>query len=151
MFRMVAATGVAMERHQLMRAYERHPRTDARQMRQLAVAQGLTSYMSNTRWRGVFALFGHWSDPPPRFRVFDPLAGPEPSAWTRLWHGYPRPFVSLRWIEVELPPPEIPRAIGCLREGIPAYPTETGVRIWGWIGGDDRLLAWPPHWPDVGP
>jgi hypothetical protein len=124
-----------------MRAYERHPRSDARQMRQLAEAEGLTSFMNNTKWRGVFAILGRWSRPPPRFRVFDPLASPEPSIWTRQWQNYPRPFVSLRWIEVELPTTEVARVIDGLRKGIPADPTATGIRIWGWIGGGDRRRA----------
>jgi hypothetical protein len=109
-------------------------------MRQLAIAEGLTSYMNNTKWRGVFAMFAYWSDLPPRFRVLDRLAGPEPSEWTRQWQGYPRPFVSLQWIEVELPPSDVPRAIAqCRAANIPVDSTEAGVRIWGWIGGDRPL------------
>jgi hypothetical protein len=109
-------------------------------MRQLAIAEGLTSYMNNTKWRGVFAMFGSWSDPPPRFRVFDRLAGPEPSEWMRQWQGYPRPFVSLQWIEVELPSTDVPRALAqCRARNVPADATEYGVQIYGWMGGSRPL------------
>jgi hypothetical protein len=108
-------------------------------MRQLAMAEGLTSYMNNTKWRGVFAMFRSWSDPPPRFRIFDRLAGPEPSEWSRQWYAYPRPFVSIQWIEVELPRSDEALVFErCRRAKVPAEPTETGVRIWGWIGQGDR-------------
>jgi len=110
-------------------------------MRQLAMAEGLTSYMNNTKWRAVFAIFGGWSSPPPRFRVFDRLAGPEPSDWSRQY-VYPRPFVSLHWIEIELPQSDVPRAIEhCRATNIPVDSTGAGVRIWGWLGSGDRPLA----------
>jgi hypothetical protein len=108
-------------------------------MRQLAMAEGLTSHMNNRKWRAVFATFGRWSDLPPRFRVLDRLAAPDPSEWSRLWHAYPRPFVSLHWVEVELPRPDVRRAIEwCRTAKFAAEPTEAGVRIWGWIGHGDR-------------
>ena len=124
-----------------MRAYERHPRSDARQMRQIAIAEGLTSYVNNRSWRVVFATFQNWPNRPPRFRVLDRLASPDPSEWSRQWMKYPRPFVSLQWIEVELPPSDALRAIKEFRaRKYLIEPVEVGVRIWGWIGGKHRPL-----------
>lgn len=119
---------------------EREPTGDARKVRRLASERGLASYMSDTRWRGVFSEFRHASDPAPRFRVFDLLAPPpHVSAWCRQWAHYPRPWISMQWLEVELPNEEAVRAVASLRErGMPAEATESGLRIWGWIGPEDR-------------
>jgi len=108
-------------------------RTAARAFR-LASERGLSSCMNATKWREVCEAFGHWSSPPPRFRIRDLLAqNGHVSEWDREWHYHPLPYASIQWLEVELPAGEIPRALAaCERMGAPAEATDSGVRIPGW-------------------
>ena len=76
----------------------------ADKVRCLASERGLTSLMNDTKWREVCEAFRHWPGGPPRYRVRDVLA-PEGyvSDWDREWYHHPRPYVSIHWLEVELP------------------------------------------------
>jgi hypothetical protein len=96
--------------------------------------------MNQTKWREVRELFRHWSAPPPRFRIRDLLA-PDAyvSEWDREWYDHARPYVSIHWLEVEMPSESVPAALArCKDIGAAVEVREPGMRIWGWVGSGDR-------------
>lgn len=112
---------------------------DADRVRRVAGERGLTSCMNDTKWREVCEAFRAWSHLPPRFRVFDVLAneGYTPE-WDREWYYHPRPYVSIRFMEIELPPDAVPRAVAaCKAIGAAVEVGGAGIRIWGWVGPAD--------------
>src|SRR3954451_10376865 len=92
-------------------------KADAAKVRRLATERGLSSCMNDTKWREVCELFRHWSAPPPRFRIRDLLA-PDDYApeWDREWYYHPRPYVSIHWLDVELPADSVPDAVARCKE-----------------------------------
>lgn len=122
-----------------MPSYQRTPANDARKVRLLASAEGLVSYMNDRKWGAVYYTFSRWCYPPPRFRVFDLLAPMDEPMWSRQWFHFRLPHVSIKWMEIELPPEELRRAVEAYTGGrLPIEVTETAVRIWGWVGSNDR-------------
>ena len=96
--------------------------------------------MNDTKWREVCELFRHWSTPPPPFRFHDLLAHEGyVSRWDREWYYHPRPYVSIQWLEVEMPSDSVPAALAqCKEIGVAVEAREVGLRIWGWVGPADR-------------
>jgi hypothetical protein len=112
----------------------------ANEVRRTAVERGLTSYMNDTKWRETCEAFRRFSDPPPRFRVVD-LMSPDgrASAWDGEWYYHPRPYASIRMLEVELQPGAVARAVAmCKQVGAAVEVAGAGVRIWGWVGATDH-------------
>jgi hypothetical protein len=113
---------------------------DAAKIRRLATECGLSSCMNDTKWREVCELFRHWSAPPPPFRIRDLLA-PDGyvSEWDREWYYHPRPYVSIHWLEVEMPSDSVPAALArCKEIGAAVEARDVGLRIWGWVGPAER-------------
>jgi hypothetical protein len=122
-----------------MPSYQRTTANDARKVRQLASATGLVSYMNDRKWSAAYSIFSGWCYPPPRFRVFDLLAPRGEPTWSRQWYHTRLPHVSIKCMEVQLPPDELRRVVETYTGGrLPIEVIETGVRIWGWMGSDDR-------------
>jgi hypothetical protein len=113
---------------------------DAIKVRRVATERGLSSCMNDTKWREVCELFRHWSAPPPRFRIRDLLAREgHMSEWDRDWYHHPRPYVSIHWLDVEMRADSVPIAVArCKDIGAAVEAQEAGLRIWGWIGPEDR-------------
>ena len=107
---------------------------DADRVRRIATDRGLVSYMNDTKWRELCEGFRHWPQPP-RFRIHDLLAPDEyVPEWDCEWYYHPRPYMSIQWLEVELPSGQIPQAIAlCETVGAAAERTSAGIRIWGWV------------------
>jgi len=113
---------------------------DADRVRTIATDRGLASYMDDTKWREVCALFRNQYRSP-RFRVHDLLAISDNhvSEWDREWYYHPRPCNSIQWLEIELPPERVAQALAqCKAIGAAVEPTPAGLRIWGWVGAADR-------------
>jgi FAD/FMN-containing dehydrogenase len=113
---------------------------DAAKVRLLATERGLSACMNDTKWREVCELFRHWSAPPPRFRISDLLA-PDGyvSEWDREWYYHPRPYVSIQWLEVEIPSDSVPAALArCKEIGASVEARDVGLRVWGWVGPANR-------------
>jgi hypothetical protein len=59
--------------------------------------------MNDTKWREICEAFRHWPKPP-RFRIRDLLAPANfVSDWDGEWYYHPKPYVTIEWLEVELP------------------------------------------------
>lgn len=113
---------------------------DADKIRRLATEHSFSSRMNDTKWREVCELFQNWSSPPPRFRIRN-LFAPDGfvSEWDREWYYHPKPYVSIHWLEVEMPSDSIPAAVArCKDIGAAVEAREAGLRIWGWITPTDR-------------
>jgi len=112
---------------------------DSARIRKIATERGLASYMNDTKWRELCAGFQNWPQPP-RYRVQDLLAVDHyVSDWDREWYYHPRPYVSIRWLEVELAPEQIAAAVALCKEvGAQTEATAAGIRIWGWAASADR-------------
>ena len=78
--------------------------------------------------------------PPPPFRIRDLLAPDgHVSEWDREWYYHPRRYVSIHWLEVEMPSDSVPAAlVRCKDIGAAVEAREAGLRIWGWVGPADR-------------
>lgn len=116
-----------------------HLRDLAEKVRHVATERGLTSCMNDTKWREVCRSFMAWA-PPPRFRMRDLLGLPNyVTPWEREWYHHPYPYLSIHWLEVELPPEDLQRGLAlCKRVGAAVEVVNCGLRIWGWVGAGDR-------------
>ena len=94
--------------------------------------------MNDTKWSRV--CFGFAALPaPPRFRICD-LSPPElVTDWLSDYPHEMLPFVSIRWLEVDLAPERVAETVAmCKSWGAAVEATGAGVRIWGWAGPADK-------------
>lgn len=112
---------------------------EARKVRRIASERGLVSHMNETKWREVCQAF-YRSKPSPRYRIRDLLAAPGyVSEWDREWYYHPRPYVSIHWLEIELSADAVAHALAlCKRCGAAVEVGGAGLRIWGWVGPEDK-------------
>ena len=90
----------------------------ANQCRRKAEAEGLVSYMNDTKWRELCYAFSSF-DTKPRWRTRDLLTG-YLSEWDRGWFHHVGPdYCSIEWLEID--------PGGCDRESVRAVLREVGA------------------------